>query len=104
MKKMRPELISSDAGKRLTQFCLDYFGTIKNAAIYLGVPYLTLWRNCKNPTGGWAYIDNFLCPLMKEKEDAIKQRDFAREQLMHVTRLYNELIERLEQDNREEIL
>ena len=104
MKKMKPELISSDAGKRLTQFCLDYFGTIKNAAMYLGVPYLTLWRNCKTPTGGWAYIDIFLGPVIKERDDAIKQRDFAREQLTHVTRLYNDLVDRLERENREEII
>lgn len=104
MRKMKPEHLSSDAGKRLTDFLLDKYGTIKNAAIYLGVPYITLWRNCKNPTAGWAYIDMFIGPLLKERDEAIKQRDFAREQLTHVTRLYNDLVDKLERENMEEVI
>lgn len=104
MRKMKQELILSDAGKRLTDFCIKYFGTVKNAAIYFEIPYLTLWRNCKKPTGAWICMDRLLLTIMKERDDAIKQRDFSREQLTHVTRLYNDLVERLERENKKEFI
>lgn len=104
MRKMKPELISSDAGERLTSFLLKHYGTIKNAALCLGVPYLTLHRNCHKPCGGWAYIDMIIGPLIHERDEAIVQRDFVKEQLTHVTRLYNDLVAKLEEANREELI
>lgn len=104
MKKMKPELISSDAGKRITEWLVRRYGTIKNAALCLGVPYLTLHRNCHKPCGGWAYIDRIIEPILQQKDEAIYQRDFVREQLTHVTRLYNDLVKKLEEANQEEFL
>lgn len=104
MKKMRAELISSDAGKRLTEFLLKRYGTIKNAALSLGVPYITLHRNCHSPCGGWAYIDYIIGPLLHEIDEAKAQKEFVQEQLTHVTRLYNDLVAKLEKENMEEFI
>lgn len=104
MRKTKQVLTLSEDGKRISAFILDRYGTVKNASEILGVPYLTLCRNCRKPTGGWKYLDAIIGPLLQQIEDAKQQRDYSREQLTHVTRLYNDLVTRLQDNSTEEIL
>lgn len=104
MRRTKQVLTSSEDGKRLAAFLLDRYGTIRNASEILNVPYLTLCRNCRKPSGGWKYLDKVIGPLLQQIEDAKQQRDYTREQLTHVTRLYNDLVNKLQNDNMEEIL
>lgn len=104
MRKMKAELMSSDAGKQLTGFLLKHYGTIKNASMCLGIPYITLHRNCNKPSGVWIGLDTVVGKLIQEKDELIVQNDFLKTQLTHVTRLYNDLVAKLEAENKEEFI
>ena len=103
MRRTRTEPISSENGDALTAFCVEHFGSIKKAALYIGAPYVSLWRNCQRPTGAWRYLNTFVLVAKKRTEDLESKLEFTREQLTHVTRLYNDLVAKIEKTQMEEI-
>lgn len=83
---------------RLKDFCKERFGTMKVAAEVLGVKYITLQRNAKNPSRGWKCLDRIVSRLMDERDEAREQLNYTKEEYAHLVRKYNELVEQLEKE------
>lgn len=83
---------------RLADFCKERFGSIKVAAEALGVKYITLQRNSKKPGRGWAIIEQILENIMDERDEALDQLNYTREEYARLARKYNELVEQIENE------
>ena len=83
---------------RLKDFCKERFGSVKIAAEALGVKYMTLQRNAKNPSRGWKVVEQIIGSIMDERDEALDQLNYTREEYARLARKYNELVDQIENE------
>ena len=83
---------------RLKDFCKERFGSIKIAAEALGVKYMTLQRNTKDPRRGWKIVEQIIGSIMDERDEALDQLNYTREEYARLARKYNELVDQIENE------
>lgn len=83
---------------RLKDFCKERFGSVKIAAEALGVKYMTLQRNTKNPSRAWKIVEQIIGNIMDERDEALDQLNYTREEYARLARKYNELVEQIENE------
>lgn len=93
---------AKETDSKLKKLCLRRYGSLKQAATMLEVPYATLIRNCKKPSHGWKLADEILGRYMTENDGLREKIEFLEIQYAQLTREYNDLVERVERKNLEE--
>ena len=83
---------------RLRDFCKERFGSLKVAAEALGVKYITLQRNTKKPGRGWKIVEQMIGTIMDERDEALDQLNYTREEYARLARKYNDLVDQIENE------
>lgn len=83
---------------RLGDFCKERFGSVKIAAEALGIKYITLQRNTKDPSRGWKIVEQIIGSIMDERDEALDQLNYTREEYARLARKYNELVDQIENE------
>lgn len=87
----------------LRDFLKEKFGSVKTASAVLGVPYITLLRNCEIPTRGWRHLERLIGKLMEERDEALMKMRFAQEEYSRLAKLYNAMIDKYSAEGDERI-